>query len=472
MKSFRLALIVTGSALLLAPAGASAATIPVNNTNDEFNTGPQCSLREAVQTANTDAAFGGCAPQGGFTSDPDEIELPSGLYALNQAGAETDVQLVNDFEDLDVLGEVIIKNTGTEPARINGSALSRVFDLQAAGDGTTLSGLTIENAKETFGGAIRNGAKTLIENSTLSNNESTAGQGGAIYTAGTGDLTLENVTISNNKATTFGGGLAVAGIKAALLGVTITGNTADSDGNGGVGDNGGGLSTGVPTTIQGTLIAGNTDASPGAEAPDCFDLSALPLHSLSSLGNNLIGNTTGCNYVAGSGDVTDVDPKLDPLLADNGGNSFTHALQLGSPAVNKGSAQQRPTDQRGELRQDKPDIGAYELHACGGLEATLVGTNAKNTLVGTPGVDAIVALGGNDLIRGLGGGDKVCAGPGRDKAKGGGGKDLLRGEAGKDTLLGQVGRDRLIGGPGADILRGGPGRDVLRGGPGRDKLKQ
>jgi CSLREA domain-containing protein len=471
MKQLRFVSCIFAAAAVVAPAAASAATIPVTVTNDEYNTGPLCSLREAVQTANTDAAFGGCGPQGMFTSDPDEIEIPSGLYSLNQAGGETDVGMDNSQRDLDVLAEVIIKNTGTDPVLVNGSALSRVFDLQAAGDGTTISGLTIENGKENFGGGIRNGARTLIENSTITNNEASAGTGGGIYTAGTGDLTLENVTTSTNKSTTRGGGIAVAGIKATLLGVTITGNTADSDANGGVGEDGGGLSAGVDVTIQGTVIAGNTDASPGAEAPDCFDQAILPLHNLTSGGNNLIGITAGCNYVAGSGDVLDTDPKLDPL-ADNGGTSYTHALQVGSPAVNKGSAEQRATDQRGELRQGRADIGAYELHACGGLEATALGTNGKDTLVGTPQVDVIVALGGADAIRGLGGGDKVCAGAGKDRVRGGGGRDLLRGEAGRDRLLGQAGRDRLIGGPGADILRGGPGRDILRGGPGRDEQRQ
>ena len=43
---------------------ASAATIKVTTKKDEFGTGPKkCSLREAVQAANTDKKFGGC-PRG------------------------------------------------------------------------------------------------------------------------------------------------------------------------------------------------------------------------------------------------------------------------------------------------------------------------------------------------------------------------------------------------------------------------
>jgi len=47
-------------ALLLAiagaPATALAATITVNTTVDELNSDGDCSLREAIQAANTDAA--------------------------------------------------------------------------------------------------------------------------------------------------------------------------------------------------------------------------------------------------------------------------------------------------------------------------------------------------------------------------------------------------------------------------------
>ena len=468
MKRHHLAALIVGATALLAPAGASAATIPVTTNIDEYNTGPLCSLREAVQTANTDTAFGGCAPEDPFTSDPDQIEVPSNLYALDEIGCgENDVGTDNTCEDLDVLQAAVIRNTGDDPVQIDGSESFRVFDLQA--DDTTLSGLTVEDGFEDFGGGMRLGRDTLIENSTIRSNTASLGNGGGIYSAGTADLTLENVTISGNEAAGSGGGITTAGTSAVMRGVTVTSNTADFDSSGS-GDDGGGLMAGVPTTLRGALIAGNTDGSPTSEAPDCIDLQAPPNNAISSQ-NSLIGNTTGCNYVSGPGDVLDQDPGLG-ALADNGGVSFTHALAVDSPAVNKGSTEQRPTDQRGELRQDRPDAGAYEVHACGGLEATLVGTNGRNTLIGTPQADAIVAFGGNDVVRAGGGGDKVCLGAGKDRARGGGGRDLLRGEAGRDRLLGQGGRDRLLGGPGRDFLRGGGGRDVLRGGPGRDNQKQ
>ncbi|MBL7162729.1 MAG: CSLREA domain-containing protein [Anaerolineales bacterium] len=58
---------------------ARAATINVDTTDDEYNTDPaECSLREAIQAANTDAAFGGCDAGSG----DDTISLPAGIYTF------------------------------------------------------------------------------------------------------------------------------------------------------------------------------------------------------------------------------------------------------------------------------------------------------------------------------------------------------------------------------------------------------
>ena len=57
------------AALVLVAAGpAFGATIKVNTTRDQFGTGNACSLREAIQSANTDAAYGGCTS--GTVADP------------------------------------------------------------------------------------------------------------------------------------------------------------------------------------------------------------------------------------------------------------------------------------------------------------------------------------------------------------------------------------------------------------------
>jgi CSLREA domain-containing protein len=80
------AVLLAGSLLL---KDAQAAVINVTTVFDEFNTGPStCSLREAVQAANTDAAFGGCSAGSGA----DVIFLPvsQGVYRLQINGGDED----------------------------------------------------------------------------------------------------------------------------------------------------------------------------------------------------------------------------------------------------------------------------------------------------------------------------------------------------------------------------------------------
>jgi hypothetical protein len=84
----------------------------------------------------------------------------------------------------------------------------------------------------------------------------------------------------------------------------------------------------------------------------------------SSAGHNLIVSTNGCILINNtSGNLYGVDPLLGPLQ-NNGGLTFTHALLLGSPAINAGgAADTTPFDQRGVPRPQGPasDIGAYEF---------------------------------------------------------------------------------------------------------------
>jgi Ca2+-binding RTX toxin-like protein len=147
----------------------------------------------------------------------------------------------------------------------------------------------------------------------------------------------------------------------------------------------------------------------------------------------------------------------------------------------------------------KPASAAY---FCGGLQATLVGTDGADILVGTAGRDVIVGLGGNDTISGLGGDDVICGGPGNDLLIGGSGDDRLIGGLGVDTadysaaaarvivdlsagtasgegsdtliylenVVGSSFADVLTGNATVNVLRGGGGNDLLRGGGGNDRL--
>ena len=64
---------------LLVSSPALGAVIKPSTFNDENGGGTGCSLREAIQAANTDAAFGGCPAGGGA----DRISLAAGTYGLS-----------------------------------------------------------------------------------------------------------------------------------------------------------------------------------------------------------------------------------------------------------------------------------------------------------------------------------------------------------------------------------------------------
>ena len=187
--------------------------------------------------------------------------------------------------------------------------------------------LTTNSAVHGAGRDVNAGPSIVMRNSTISDNS--AQLGGAIYNQCV-NIKVDNSTISNNQATS-GGGIASQGneLTTTILGNTIVANNVISD-----------------TTMADdlALFDGSTD-------------------SFSSGGYNLIG-IMGPNIVFdGTGDLTNVaDPKLGPL-ADNGGDTLTHALLPGSPAIDAGGDCDEPFDQRGVPRPQGPacDIGGYEL---------------------------------------------------------------------------------------------------------------
>jgi len=245
-----------------------------------------------------------------------------------------------------------------------------------------------EGAIAGAGGAagILNANTLIIENSTISGNRAeggSAGAGGRGGPAGAGGLTggrllvMRNSTISGNVAlggpggdaggTAVGGGLTTQqnsdspGLSD-IQNCTITGNSAQG-GHNSAGTSGGGFGGGAsvlgPTTLAGTIIAGNF-AGTAVDTSDLFG-------PATSLGHNLIGIRDG-NTIFTTGDrfgtrERPLDPLLGPLQ-DNGGPTLTHAPRSGSPALNRGDDNRCPlTDQRGVARPIGPhcEIGAVEI---------------------------------------------------------------------------------------------------------------
>ena len=104
---------------------------------------------------------------------------------------------------------------------------------------------------------------------------------------------------------------------------------------------------------------------------------------LQSTGYNIIGNNADAVISSQPTDqigtpAAPIDPLLDPL-ANNGGPTLTHALQSGSPAIDRGDPAAPPEDQRGYGRVGVPDVGAFEF---GGV-ATILGNISTRGFVQT-----------------------------------------------------------------------------------------
>lgn len=219
-----------------------------------------------------------------------------------------------------------------------------------------------------YGGAIFNtsGAVMHIEGSLISFNwvQKVGGLAlaGGIYNLGSSSLmTVTNSTISGNQAPDSGGGVYNSSATLSMQYVTLSHNTADSDADG-VGEGGGIYNTGGGTVnLQNTIIAANSDASPGTQYADCAGV-------LNSGDYNLIQDTTGCTLSGPASHTISGQPANLDVLKSNGGPTANRALLPGSPAINAGVCVAGiGVDQRGLLRpgvgDPRCDIGAYEANA-------------------------------------------------------------------------------------------------------------
>jgi hypothetical protein len=260
-----------------------------------------------------------------------------------------------------------------------------------SGGTLTISRSTVSlNGADGFGGLLVGGT-AVIADSEISDNGGLF-SGGGIGTQG--DTTITNTTIARNRASLErGGGVYVLGGVLRLTNVTVADNLVDSL----VGSAGGLLVEAGSVQLQNTILARNFSRPPEAEqgagsGPDCWG-------SLTSLGNNVLGDTTDC-----AADLLSTDQIGDPGLGtfvegtSSGGGHIP--LLAGSVAVDAGNpAACLPTDQLGRLRADGDgngtvvcDIGAIELV----VDADSDGVADASDDCPDSNLAATVVLGGHD----------------------------------------------------------------------------
>lgn len=297
--------------------------------------------------------------QNGLASAGGLGTLGAAVYSAGALTVERSVFSGNTATTTSGLGAGIFINRGS--ATITDSTFTA--NSGAMGAGIYAYQTTVSLTANTFagnagtygGGAIMNENATLtLVNNTLSGNQAASGSGGALFQLGGSSI------LTNN---------------------TLTGNTA--------GNSGGALYNLSGTlTLRNTVVAGNTAPS----GRECFNDTSSGGSTLNTNAHNVLGVSGSAgecpsglaDYVPAGALATVLKP-----LGDNGGPTQTHALLVGSPALDNADMAFCPfTDQRGAGRPQLTgcDVGAFEES---GLVVLSVNAGTADGLYGPGAVIAV-----------------------------------------------------------------------------------
>ena len=313
-------------------------------------------IQDSTFISNTSGANGGA-----IDNDGGELHIINSAFTGNMSGGGGAIYNNSTLSSIDptlyITNSTFISNRATGGS---GGGMLRNRKGQASIYNSTLD----DNATSDEGGAIfaQSGTTVTISYSTLSNNRAQSQRGGAVSADGA-LVIMENVTLSGN-ASPLGGGIygKPSGSQSAIISLTHTSLVSNTSGS-----NGGGIYLADSTdanseiaqaTLINSLIVGNNGGDCArANSWEVFDATA---------GYNLDSDGS-CVTDGVDNNLTNADPKLGPLQ-NNGGDTATHALLEGSPAINtipnsvNGCGTLITTDQRAFTRPQGElcDMGAFE----------------------------------------------------------------------------------------------------------------
>jgi len=180
-------------------------TITVSTTLDDVEDNGNCTLREAVIAANTDASRDGCQAGTGL----DTIVLPAGTYSFMISAGD-------DYQDpasgdLEVSGPAIIRGAGRDETIVDANRLDRIFETQGH---VTIQDLTMQDGNADWaddysvrdgGAGIFNHGTLILTNVKIAENFNDLQSGGGVKNDG--DLTVENSLFFHNSS--YGPGAAI-----------------------------------------------------------------------------------------------------------------------------------------------------------------------------------------------------------------------------------------------------------------------
>jgi CSLREA domain-containing protein len=311
LASVGAALLVWGLLFAYLSSPAWAETITVTTTTDEQTTNGTCSLREAIEAANTNTVVDACVAGSATENDVINFALPGTAPWTVNLTAELPPLASNIEIDGPGADQLTVRRADTAVDNF------RIFTVSGDTTVVTISGMTISNGNAVgdpgvsdFGGGILNqddGTLTVTD-STISDNTAD-GDGGGIDNDGEGNLTVTGSTISGNTAGRDGGGIQTDTTPGTVTvsDSTISGNTADGDG-GGIANNDDGT-----LTITDSTISGNTAGS-GSFGGEGGGIFSNHDSFLTVTGSTISGNTASSSpfgggagggiYYTASGDVS------------------------------------------------------------------------------------------------------------------------------------------------------------------------
>jgi pectate lyase len=369
---------------VIAPAG-SVGTVDITVTNEGGTSGIVANdqftyftpLATCTVTSNSNSGAGSLRDAISLIASDGTITLGSSLSG----------QTIVLTSTLSIPRSLRIDGSAAEPhLKISGGGVFLVFNINS-GVTVTLAHLDIIDGNDIIVGGINNGGTLSVQNCTVRNNSGDFRAGG-IYNRG--NLTIENSTISGNQ----GGGIWNDTSRTlTMLNCTVSGNSGSSVGGicsrgvatidhctivNNTGSQRGIYSQGTALTISNSIVANN-----GTGGTNNFSIAS---GTFTSLGYNLSNDWNGQTKTTGDLET----PVVLDALADNNGDTQTHALQAGSPALDAADpADATATDQRGIARPQgaASDIGAFETRvptvtaispasgpAAGGTSVTITGS--------------------------------------------------------------------------------------------------
>jgi CSLREA domain-containing protein len=165
-----IAALLLASLIFISP-GVQAAALGVTTLDDELNSDGDCSLREAIEAANTNAAVDACSAGASGSTDTITFSV-SGTITLGSTLTVTNG------------GALVID--GGDAITVDGDDSVQVF-LANTGADLTLEDLTVQKGAASDGaGLLSKGKVSIISSDFAANNATNAG--GAIYNDPGGDL--------------------------------------------------------------------------------------------------------------------------------------------------------------------------------------------------------------------------------------------------------------------------------------------